>query len=107
MADPIEASSIYVAEYSLDTSDYNESILDIDKILDGQNVIRSYVKDGSQGQVFAATGGGNRVQLDYRVKQTEIIKRWMMMMKKVATANPSVPPFSSPRFHPKYIPEIT
>jgi hypothetical protein len=65
MADPIEASSIYVVEYSLDTSDYNESILDIDKILDGQNVIRSYVKDGAQGQVFPATGGGNRVQLDY------------------------------------------
>ena len=65
MVDPIEPSSIYVVEYSLDTSDYNESILDIDKILDGQNVIRSYTKDGKQGQVFPATGGGNRVQLDY------------------------------------------
>ena len=65
MVDSIEASSIYVVEYSLDTSDYNESILDIDKILNGQNVIRSYVKDGAQGQVFPATGGGNRVQLDY------------------------------------------
>jgi hypothetical protein len=32
---------------------------------------------------------------------------YMMMIKKVAMASPSVPPFSSPRFHPKYIPEIT
>jgi hypothetical protein len=29
------------------------------------------------------------------------------MMKKVAMANPSVPPFSNPRFQPKYMPEIT
>ncbi len=65
MVNPIEASSIYVAEYDLDTSDYNQSLLDIDRILDGQNVIRSYVKNGAQGQVFQATGGGNRVQLDY------------------------------------------
>jgi hypothetical protein len=65
MVNSIEASSIYVAEYDLDTSDYNQSLLDIDRILDGQNVIRSYVKNGAQGQVFQATGGGNRVQLDY------------------------------------------
>src|SRR5688572_20856531 len=29
------------------------------------------------------------------------------MMKNVATASPSVPPCASPRFQPKYIPEIT
>jgi hypothetical protein len=65
MNDIIEPSSIYVVQYDLDTSDYNQSILDIDKILDGQNVIRAYVKNGAQGQIFQATGGGNRVQLDY------------------------------------------
>jgi hypothetical protein len=65
MINSIEALSIYVAQYNLDTSDYNQSLLDIDALLDGQNVIRSYVKNGSQGQVFQATGGGNRVQLDY------------------------------------------
>jgi hypothetical protein len=31
----------------------------------------------------------------------------MIIIKKVAIANPSVPPFSRPRFQPKYIPDIT
>jgi hypothetical protein len=31
----------------------------------------------------------------------------MIMIKKVAMAKPRVPPFSRPRFQPKYIPEIT
>ena len=65
MVKSIEPSSIYVAEYTLDISDYNQYLLDVDKILDGQNVIKSYVKNGAQGQIFQATGGGNRVQLDY------------------------------------------
>jgi hypothetical protein len=65
MSNLIEPLSIYVAQYNLDTSDYNQSLIDIDRILGGQNIIRSYVKNGSQGQVFESTGGGNRVQLDY------------------------------------------
>ena len=28
-------------------------------------------------------------------------------MKKVAMASPNVPPAGSPRFHPKYMPDIT
>jgi hypothetical protein len=30
-----------------------------------------------------------------------------MVMMKVAIAIPNVPPFSSPKFQPKYIPDIT
>jgi hypothetical protein len=32
---------------------------------------------------------------------------YRIIMKKVAIANPRVPPFSRPRFHPKYMPEMT
>lgn len=31
----------------------------------------------------------------------------MIMMNPVAMASPNVPPFSSPRFQPKYMPEMT
>jgi hypothetical protein len=32
---------------------------------------------------------------------------YKIIIKKVAMANPRVPPFSRPRFHPKYMPEMT
>lgn len=62
---PVDSSSIYVASYSLDSSDYNQFILDANKVLDGKTITRSYSSSGNQGQKFLGTGPGNKVKLDY------------------------------------------
>ena len=61
----LDSNSIYAAEYEVDPYDYDESIIDVDKILDGKIVARAYTKNGTQGQRFLSTGPANKVKLDY------------------------------------------
>jgi hypothetical protein len=61
----IDSNAIYVVEYDVDQTDYNQSVLDIDKIRQEIVNIKSYSKNGKQGQVFTHTGPGNNVKLEY------------------------------------------
>lgn len=61
----VDSNAIYVAEYEIDPYEYDESIIDVNKILDGRIVARSYTKNGTQGQRFISSGPGNKVKLDY------------------------------------------
>jgi hypothetical protein len=61
----VDANAIYVAEYEIDPYDYSESIIDVDKVLDGRIIARSYAKNGLQGQRFLSSGPGNKIKLDY------------------------------------------
>lgn len=62
---PIDFSSIYVAEYTIDSYNYNQGIIEIDKLKDNSFAVRSFVSGGNPGQVFSGTGAANKVTLSY------------------------------------------
>lgn len=58
-------NSIYVTEYEVDQTDYNQSVLDVSKINENSLTVQSYSKNGKQGQVFSSTGPANKIKLEY------------------------------------------
>jgi hypothetical protein len=60
-----DAGAIYVIEYEVDQTDYNQSILDLTKVNAGSVAIKSYSSSGKQGQEFSSTGPGNKVKLEH------------------------------------------
>lgn len=61
----LDSSAIYVCEYEIDKTIYNQAIIDLDSISDSNFVIQSFVKDGRPGEYFSSTISGNIVNLTY------------------------------------------
>jgi hypothetical protein len=60
-----DSGSIYVVEYEVDQTDYNQSVLDLSKVNASSVSIKSYSKNGKQGQEFSSTGPGNKIKLEH------------------------------------------
>lgn len=61
----IDPSALYAVTYSLSNDISSQSVLDVDSLQDSNFTIKSYTKDGNNGEIFSGSGPGNKIKLSY------------------------------------------
>lgn len=62
---PIDSSSFYVAEYLLDNANYQQDVLEIDKLNNSIVPVKAYSSGGNPGERFSNTGPANKITLSH------------------------------------------
>jgi len=61
----LDRTSTYSVDYSLNNTEYSQSIIDIDSLSNSNFAVRAFSSGGNSGEKFTSTGPGNKIPLSF------------------------------------------
>lgn len=61
----LDRTSTYSVDYSLNNTEYSQSIIDIDSLSNSNFAVRAFSSGGNSGEKFISTGPGNKIPLSF------------------------------------------
>ena len=61
----LDRTANYIVDYYLNTTEYSQSIIDIDSLSNSNFAVRAFSSGGNSGEKFISTGPGNKIPLSF------------------------------------------
>ena len=61
----LDRTAIYIVDYSINNTEYSQSIIDIDSLSNSNFAVRAFSSGGNSGEKFTSTGPGNKIPLSF------------------------------------------